>query len=257
MEIYLKIARLYLEEERHVDAEAFINRATSLIPEVTRKDLLIIHKVCSARMQDYWRKFDDAARRYLALAYEPSIHPDEQLTSLRCAINCAILSSGGPTRSRQLASLYKDERSQSLPAFSILEKMHLERIIKPSEVEEFSSLIPTHQKAMLADGWTILDRAVIQHNILSASKLYYNIALEELGALVGVSPEKAEETTAKMISEGRMEGSIDQIAGIVYFKRMNVNVELDRQIQALCYHLNGLVEKISDQQSELLSMVSN
>ena len=72
----------------------------------------------------------------------------------------------------------------------LLHCRHLERIIKPSEVEEFSSLIPTHQKAMLADGWTILDRAVIQHNILSASKLYYNIALEELGALVGVSPEK-------------------------------------------------------------------
>ena len=80
-------------------------------------------QVCSARMQDYWRKFDDAARRYLALAYEPAIHPSEQLTSLRSAINCAILSSAGPTRSRQLASLYKDERSQSLPTFGILEKM--------------------------------------------------------------------------------------------------------------------------------------
>ena len=80
-------------------------------------------QVCSARMQDYWRKFDDAARRYLSLAYEPTIHPSEQLTSLRSAINCAILSSAGPTRSRQLASLYKDERSQSLPTFGILEKM--------------------------------------------------------------------------------------------------------------------------------------
>ena len=45
MEIYLKIARLYLEEQNHISAEAYINRAALLQSEVTNKELHIIYKV--------------------------------------------------------------------------------------------------------------------------------------------------------------------------------------------------------------------
>ena len=45
MEVYLKIARLHLEEERHGEAETYINRATGLLPDVTKKDLVIVHRV--------------------------------------------------------------------------------------------------------------------------------------------------------------------------------------------------------------------
>ncbi len=46
-------------------------------------------------MADFRRKFNDAARRYIQLSYEPAIHPDERLQSLRCATLCAILSQAG------------------------------------------------------------------------------------------------------------------------------------------------------------------
>jgi hypothetical protein len=39
-------------------------------------------------------------------------------------------------------------------------------------------------------GSTILDRAVIEHNLLSASKLYNNISFAELGALLEIQPLK-------------------------------------------------------------------
>lgn len=39
-------------------------------------------------------------------------------------------------------------------------------------------------------GSSILDRAVIEHNLLSASKLYNNIKFEELGALLEIPPGK-------------------------------------------------------------------
>lgn len=39
-------------------------------------------------------------------------------------------------------------------------------------------------------GSSILDRAVIEHNLLSASKLYNNIKFEELGALLEIPPSK-------------------------------------------------------------------
>ena len=46
-------------------------------------------------MADFRRKFSDAARRYIHLSYEPAIHPDERLQSLKCAMICAILSQAG------------------------------------------------------------------------------------------------------------------------------------------------------------------
>lgn len=65
--------------------------------------------------------------------------------------------------------------------------------------------------AKLPDGSTILDRAVMQHNLLSASKLYNNIYIGELASLLGVTPDRAESIAADMIAEGRLDGSIDQV----------------------------------------------
>lgn len=73
-------------------------------------------------------------------------------------------------------------------------------------------------QASTSDGSTILDRAVFEHNLLSASKLYNNITFEELGALLETPPAKAERIASHMISEGRMNGYIDQISSVVHFE---------------------------------------
>ena len=39
-------------------------------------------------------------------------------------------------------------------------------------------------------GSTILNRAVTEHNLLSASKLYNNISFAELGSLLEIPPSK-------------------------------------------------------------------
>ena len=65
--------------------------------------------------------------------------------------------------------------------------------------------------ATLADGSTVLDRAVMDHNLQSASKLYKNISFVELGSLLGIEATKAEKVAARMITEERMQGSIDQV----------------------------------------------
>ncbi len=67
-------------------------------------------------------------------------------------------------------------------------------------------------------GSTILDRAVIEHNLLSASKLYNNISFEELGSLLEIPPAKAEKIASQMITEERMNGYVDQIDSIVHFE---------------------------------------
>lgn len=94
----------------------------------------------------------------------------------------------------------------------------LSRIIRRTELQDFEALLQPHQKASTIDGSTILDRAVIEHNLLSASKLYNNITFEELGALLEIKPSKAEKIASQMITESRMNGYIDQIDSIVHFE---------------------------------------
>lgn len=218
LETYLKIARLYLEDDDPIQAEAFINRASLLQAESKNEQLQIYYKVCYARVLDYRRKFIEAAQRYNELSYRSIIHEEERVTALRNALICTVLASAGQQRSRMLAILFKDERCQSLPAFAILEKMYLDRIIRRSELQEFEALLQPHQKASMLDGSTILDRAVIEHNLLAASKSYKNIKFEGLGALLEIDAEKAEKIASQMITEGRLNGDIDQIDSVVYFK---------------------------------------
>ncbi|XP_038826301.1 COP9 signalosome complex subunit 4 isoform X1 [Salvelinus fontinalis] len=260
LDTYLKIARLYLEDDDPVQAEAYINRASLLQNESTNEQLQVHYKVCYARVLDYRRKFIEAAQRYNELSYKSIVHETERLEALKHALHCTILASAGQQRSRMLATLFKDERCQQLAAYGILEKMYLDRIIRGNQLQEFAAMLMPHQKATMADGSSILDRAVIEHNLLSASKLYNNITFEELGALLEIPPAKddcpdgevpgyrcnlAEKIASQMITEGRMNGFIDQIDGIVHFETREPLPTWDKQIQSLCFQVNNLLEKIT------------
>lgn len=253
LETYLKIARLFLEDSDPVQAEAFINRASLLQAETKNESLHVLYKVCYARVLDYRRKFIEAAQRYNELSYRAIVDDGERMTALKKALICTVLASAGQQRSRMLATLFKDERCQHLPAYSILEKMYLDRIIRRSELQEFEALLQLHQKASTLDGSSILDRAVFEHNLLSASKLYNNITFVELGALLEIQPGKAERIASQMITEGRMNGYIDQIDGIVHFETREILPQWDKQIQSLCYQVNGIIEKISAAEPEWIT----
>lgn len=245
LETYLKIARLYLEDDDSTQGEAYINRAAQLQTQTKNAHLQIIYKVCQARVLDYKRKFIEAASRYNELSFKTIIHESERITALKNAMICTILASAGQQRSRMLATLYKDERCQQMPAYSILEKMYLDRLIKRSDLHEFEALLQPHQKATTSDGSTILEHAVVEHNLLAASKLYNNITFDGLGALLEIPGEKAERIASKMITEERMLGSINQIDSIVHFESRDVLETWDKQIQTLCFQVNSIMDKIA------------
>lgn len=255
LDTYLKIARLYLECGDIGKAEAFVNRASLLHPDTGNEQLLIIYKVCYARVLDYKGKFMEAAQRYNELSYKVVISETEQMTALKNALICTTLASAGQARSRMLATLFKDERTQKLPSFNILEKMYLDRIIKRSELEEFSELLQAHQKA-IKDGNTVLEGAIIEHNLLSASKLYNNITFAELGALLEIPAEKAEKCASQMITEGRLSGFVDQIDSIVQFESPEVLPSWNGQIQELCLQVNSIIEKITVAHPDWLAHVT-
>ncbi|CAL1134825.1 unnamed protein product [Cladocopium goreaui] len=160
------------------------------------------------------------------------------LQLLKCAVTCAILAPAGPQRSRILASLCKDERIRAVEHFEILQKMFMERLIRGSEVHKFEDGLLPHQKATGPDGSTVLERAVLQHNVLAASRVYKNMRLPQLGHLLEVSPEHAEKIAAKMIAEKRLAGFIDQKSGVIHFEGTEI---VDHRLAKFCHFVLSVI----------------
>jgi COP9 signalosome complex subunit 4 len=170
---------------------------------------------------------------------------DERLEALQYAAICTILAAAGPLRARMLATLYKDERIVQISVYPILEKMYLERIIRKPEVENFSVHLKPHQMAKLSDGSTVLDRAVVEHNLLSASKLYNNITFGQLASLLDITPEMAEKVASRMMIDDRLKGSIDQIEGLIIFHNAQESLlKWDQRIAQLCNAVNDILEVV-------------
>ncbi|TPX37109.1 hypothetical protein SmJEL517_g00901 [Synchytrium microbalum] len=248
--IYLRIGRLFLEDDDAVSAEAYLNRASLLALSGSRLAQLQL-KASQAKVLDFQRRFLQAAQKYHELSYTAEMDDDERVEALTQAVVCAVLAAAGPQRSRMLATLYKDDRVRERPQlkqhgiYAILEKMYLDRVLRTTEVQEFASCLKSHQLAKLGDGTTtVLDRAVIEHNLLSASKLYNNIHFWELGSLLNISGDKAEEIASRMIGEGRMTGRIDQIEKLIYFVVDGVLLTWDARVAGVSHHVDGMVESI-------------
>ena len=214
---WLRICRLYLEEDDTTSAESYLNRAKNLLFKVEDRELNLQFQLSQARILDARRKFLDASSAYHSFSFSLELDEEERIRALSSAIICAVLAPAGPQRSRALAKLYKDERTPQVAEFGILEKIFLDRLLSTVEVAKFADNLQPHQLAQTADGSTVLAKAVIEHNLLSASRLYNNIGVEELGVLLGLDAEKAEEYAARMLEQGRLTGRIDQIDGVIFF----------------------------------------
>ncbi|CAO3662684.1 unnamed protein product [Rhizopus stolonifer] len=287
LQVYMRIVKLFLEEDEAVQAEVYLNRAALLIACSDDDFLLLTYKLSQARILDAKRKFLEASSKYHELSYVGKIPEDERILCLTAAVQCAVLAGAGPQRSRTLATLYKDERTHQLNSYSVLEKTFMEHIIRPEEVSVFVSTLKPHHLARLADNTTVFDRAIIEHNLLSASKIYNNIQLDELARLLNVSSEQAEQIAARMIGENRMVGSIDQLDSLISFEsggaaqdeesnadtisaaaaaangtfQSNLRVEQsmleimkwDTAIQSLCYDVDSVIVSIQEKYPQYAS----
>jgi COP9 signalosome complex subunit 4 len=250
--IYVKIATLLIDADEHVEAERYLNKAAAIISKCKDPMLQLKYKACFAQILDFKRKFYEAALHYYQLSQ--MVNEAEQLPALESAAICSILASAGPQRSRLLATLYKDERTSKIAAFPILEKMFLDRIIRKTEVDKFNEMLEEHQTAITSDGFKVNERAIIEHNMLAASKVYNNITFTELGSLLNIDAEKAEKIAAKMIAEERMTGTIDQTKGTIFFEREEGNTlnKWDMHIKNACAVVNNVLDVLSVKHPELI-----
>jgi len=231
--LYVKIAQLFLEDDESNKASPFITKASTHYDKVNDNHERLKYKVCFAKIADSNLDFLNAARLYHELSMKVEKEEDK-LQALNSAVICAILTKAGPSRSRILSQLFKDENCSKLEIHSALEKMYLGRILRSNEVISLEKYLKEHQKAKTSEGFTVLQQAIIEHNLLSSSTLYNNVTFEELGNLLGVPKEKAEKFASKMISEGRMAGVMDQVEKVIYFEKKKSLFFIGKKNKSLC-----------------------
>lgn len=259
--LWIRIVRYYLEDGDTTNAETFLNRIKNLPNKIQDHETRLYFQLSQARILDARRRFLDAAQEYFNVSLVTGVDEGDRLTALSAAIRCAVLAPAGPQRSRSLSRLYKDDRASSVGEFSILEKMFLDRLLNADEVAAFAKGLAPHQLAVTADGTTVLDKAVIEHNLVAASKLYGNINVDALGVILGLQPsgdlsagEKAEAYAARMVEQGRLRGHIDQIDGVITFETDSDGAnsakslhQWDAGVQALAENVEKVAASISEQ----------
>ena len=74
--------------------------------------------------------------------------------------------------------MFKDERLKDLEAVdgfathaTVLAKMHRKQILRRAELKGFVDGLAEHQQALMGDGLTFPQRAIIEHNMAAAIKV--------------------------------------------------------------------------------------
>jgi COP9 signalosome complex subunit 4 len=262
--ILVTCAEAFMHEEANDSAELMCTKAGRMISDVENNvPLLLRYRVIRAKVDDANRKFVEAARQYHELSNTVvlNIPMDEKLQLLGYAVTCAVLGKAGPQRSRILGLLYKDDRLKdlaTLPGYkshaSVLTKMYTERLLFADELKTFEESLSAHQRATTSEGWTIVEKAVIEHNMLAAKNVYDNITFSQLAAILRLDTHQAERVAAKMITEGRLVASIDQTEELLNFASDTMPLQSwDERIRDVCSLITDVTERITAKSPRLLS----
>lgn len=284
--VHVQIAECFLacDEEMLSEADAAVTRAGNAVQGISQVDmatkhvsLILRYKTTCARVLDANRKFLQAAQRYHELSTWNAtsggggggggvqVDPDDLLALLGRAATCAILAppTSGPLRARVLQHIYMDQRLLQLNGIqgfethaSILKKMACRQILRPHELKQFEASLAEHQKAIMGDGLTIMERGVVEHNMIAVSNLYSSIHISELAYILGVSPLRAEKIATSMIMDGTIAGCLDQVQGLLEFENDALEESgqqqqhqaaaeaWDRSITGFCLELNRVTDSI-------------
>jgi COP9 signalosome complex subunit 4 len=127
--------------------------------------------------------------------------------------------------------------------------MYKNQIIGKAELTIFESSLAPHQKAVMSDGLTLMERGIVEHNMIAVSQLYQSVYITELGRILGVDAHKAEKIAANMIMDGSLNGSIDQVEGLLEFYPLGTpQSNIDKSITNFCTELNRVVDLIKMEQ---------
>jgi COP9 signalosome complex subunit 4 len=139
----------------------------------------------------------------------------------------------------------------------MLQRMSTERLISATDAAAFAEQLPIHMRATDKDGVTFVDNAVMEHNVIAASRIYTSITFTSLGNLLGVDGRRAEKVTARMINDRliRLAATIDQVDSMIDFAQGGASgmpdaaiaeiLGFDSAVKEVCLSLNDICEGIS------------
>lgn len=133
----------------------------------------------------------------------------------------------------------------------MLERMFQGRLISSADAAAYDSTLPVHQRATDKDNFTVFQRAVQEHNVYAASRVYSNITFTALGALLGLDPRRAEKVAANMVNDKRLSATIDQVDDVLDFADESATdpavadlLGMDAAVKAVCLSINEVVEAL-------------
>lgn len=160
-----------------------------------------------------------AAWSYFGLANTDNLSPEDQAEQLKGAMTCAILSPAGNAKFKIMGVLYKDNRTQGIsPQYELLDKFYMGHMIKYTDYKDYEKEnLEDHQRVRGEDGQTVLQRAIIEHNILILAKIYLNVSFTQIGKCLDIDSRKAESILSDMVNENRINCTLDQMTNTVEF----------------------------------------
>lgn len=246
----MTIAECFLAADNAISAEHYVGKASQSVASVPAKEwaLVLRFKSTQAKILDSQRKFLQAGDFYYALSQtkEKGIVEQDLLLLLGKAVTCTILGSAGQQRQRLLTLVANDERLPGLDSIksyeahsAVARKMFRLEIIQCQEMASFEASLEAHQKAKMADGMTIVQRVVMEHNLLAVQRVYDSIRIQMLAQILETDTKQALLITAKMIVSGAILGTIDQVEGIVKFDNQQTRMQVwNGVISRTCWTMN-------------------
>jgi COP9 signalosome complex subunit 4 len=98
-----------------------------------------------------------------------------------------------------------------------------------------------------SEGFTVLAKAIIEHNIEVISKIYSNISFQELGRFLEIPAPQAEGIIAQMVSENRISASLDQRSQTIEFLSSTSGDQAMHKYNSQVYNVcSDLTQLLSD-----------
>jgi len=248
-EYWLLAAECYLKAES-MRADECLKKLRN---RVRREDgaKWIRFKSAQSRVQDRSRRYGGASYAYLStLKDAESLNIDLDVESKTLTLNnaaiCAILDKHGPPRTAVLKEIKLHPLSDTIPVSNILSKVNNNEIVTPKEVKTFEKGLAEHHRAKMPDGRTIVQNAMIRHNISVVASIYKRVSLKTMATIMGVAQETdAERVITEMINKEGLKAILDGVDGTIEFNpEDSALIEWEDQIFEFCQELDLLCNAI-------------
>lgn len=236
----LQVASGDLMAERHLDQTPPLADIPSSEYRVRSRYLTVVAVILEGK-----RRFLDAATKYYAAAKTSQLFASKVLPK---AFVCAVLAPQSERQKSILKQLAADECRKYLgSSAAIVQRTHKHQLLRKAEADTIKSLgTPSQNASINNSGRSLLDVAIIRHNIHAVAAVYYNITIDELAAALGISEDDTEGEVHSMILSGLLAASIDQGNGLIAFQADAAAPlrEWDETINTVCVDVAAVADAI-------------